>query len=483
MAFQMTEHDDLNGPDTTHAHRLHPSQTRPTLSMAGLMAIAWLAIVECCTPCALGAENFDLRPKVTPRSLTHVESVLQVGGEALLVNDGKKTSLPMSVIANISYDESILASDLSAGTSRSARYYKAANVVIKMAEGGQKPSLRPDRRLILASSDGSTARLVSPTGPLARDELDLIELPGNSLLVDRLLPTKPVAIDDTWTHSADLLAGLLGLDAASDIEVTSRLEQVADGLAKIVLTGSLRGAAAGVGTHIELKAKYNFDLKTRRVSYFALLVKEQRSVGHVGPGLDVVAKLLLKVTPIAESVHLTPEVIAQLPTPSRDLSLLEYEAPSHTFGLEYDRQWFVTSDEPNVAILRMIERGELVAQCNISAILTVQKQLTLSGYQQEIQNSLGKNFGQFVKASENESAEGYRVFRVVAEGTVSGLPIQWIYYLVASADGQQQASLAFTLEPSLVERFGSADADLLAHLRFKTPPAKEAARKSVRSRE
>ena len=179
-----------------------------------------------------------------------------------------------------------------------------------MAEGGQQPSLRPERRLILASSDGSSVRLVSPAGPLARDELDLIELPGNSLLVDRMLPPGPVAVGDSWSHSADLLAGLLGLDATSEVEVTSRLEQVADGLAKIVLTGSLRGAAAGVGTQIELKAKYNFDLQTRRINYFAMLVKEKRAVGHVGPGLDVVAKLLVKVTPITESVHLTPEVVA-----------------------------------------------------------------------------------------------------------------------------------------------------------------------------
>jgi hypothetical protein len=62
------------------------------------------------------------------------------------------------------------------------------------------------------------------------------------------------------------------------------------------------------------------------------------------------------------------------------------------------------------------------------------------------------------------------------------LPIQWIYYLVTSADGGQQASMAFTLEPNLAERFGSADRQLLARLRFLTPPAKEA-RKSIRARE
>ena len=33
---------------------------------------------------------------------------MQVGGDAILVNQGKKTTLPMSVVANISYDERLL---------------------------------------------------------------------------------------------------------------------------------------------------------------------------------------------------------------------------------------------------------------------------------------------------------------------------------------------------------------------------------------
>jgi len=423
------------------------------------------------------ADTVDLTPNLAAHSLARIDIVVQVGGDAQLFSEGKKTSLPMSVVANVSYDESRLTGTSSATSSRSVRYYDTANVAIKIASGSQKPSLRTDRRLIIASREKSAVRLVCPAAALARDELDLLELPASSLVIDEMLPHKPVAVGDTWTHSADVLSALLDLDAASDIEVTSRLDQVADGVAKVVLSGSLRGAVSGVGTEIELKAKYNFDLQTKRVNYFALLVKEKRAVGHVGPGLDVVAKLLVKVTPIAQSVHLTPEVIAALPSASDQQALLEYEAPSHTFGFKYDREWFVTSDEPNIAILRMVKRGELVAQCNIAAILTVQKEITLAGFQQEIQNSLGKNFGQFIRAAEETTPEGYHVYRVVAEGRVSDLPIQWIYYLVKNADGSQQASLAFTLEPGLTEKFGESDRELLAQLRFLTPPVKEAKRR------
>jgi hypothetical protein len=264
------------------------------------------------------------------------------------------------------------------------------------------------------------------------------------------------------------MRALLGLDAASAVHVTSRLAEIVDGKARIVLEGSLKGAAIGVGTEIDVKAKYDFDLKTKRINWFALLVKEHRSIGHVGPGLDVVAKLIMKVTPIDQSVHLSPEISKSLASSTDKLTTLEFEAPSSEFRFDYDRRWYITSEERNVAILRFVDRGELVAQCNISPLLAVQKQLTLADYQREIQQSLDKHFGQFIEASEDTNEAGYTVYRVVAVGKVSELPIQWIYYLLASPDGKR-VSLAFTMESDLTERFAATDRELVGSLRFTKP--------------
>ena len=75
-----------------------------------LVAVAW------CLAAALGLPKRSiLQPAVPADSLTRVEIVLQVGGEALLVSEGKKTSLPMSVVANVTYDERLLAGSTSAG--------------------------------------------------------------------------------------------------------------------------------------------------------------------------------------------------------------------------------------------------------------------------------------------------------------------------------------------------------------------------------
>jgi hypothetical protein len=103
------------------------------------------------------------------------------------------------------------------------------------------------------------------------------------------------------------------------------------------------------------------------------------------------------------------------------------------------------------------------------------KQTTLAEFQEDVKKTLGKNFGQFVKASQKPGDANVRVLRVAASGEVSQLPIQWIYYLVANERGQQ-TSLVFTLESSLAERFADADRKLVSGLRFTAAPQDTAAK-------
>ena len=119
--------------------------------------------------------------------MTRVEVALQVGGDLKLVNDGQTKTLPMSVVANLKYDEQLLALDARAPKPVGRATTTTARAVIKVDKGGEKPSLGPYHRLIVAEKTGqSSPTLYCPTEPLAREELDLIDVPGNSLLVDRL---------------------------------------------------------------------------------------------------------------------------------------------------------------------------------------------------------------------------------------------------------------------------------------------------------
>ena len=228
-----------------------------------------------------------------------------------------------------------------------------------------------------------------------------------------------------------------------------------------------------MATEIELKLKYNFDLKPRRIQIVALLIKEKRAIGHVGPGLDVVAKLIMKVTPIAESVHLRQESLSNCRHRPRGWN------SSSSNPLPVISAWTTTDAgispaKKNVAIMRLVDKGELVAQCNISPIPTVQKQLTLAAYQQEISQSLGKNFGRFRGIGRYQRS---RIPSLSGGGQRAGVrPAHRLDLLSADElrTGNAVVVVHHGIEPE--GAFGAADRALLGSLHFGQPPIDAAAK-------
>jgi hypothetical protein len=438
------------------------------------------------------SQTYTFTSARTSGAVDRVETKVEVGGELTVVEDSKVKRLKTSVVAELAYHERLL--EVPAGKNdflHGIRYYDHATAVIKIEDGAFQPALRDDRRLIGAELDGSSATLFSPHGPLTREELDLIDLQGSSLVLERLLPDKPVAIGDTWKHSDALVTTLLRLDEISKNDVQSTLSSVKDGAALIELSGKVEGAINGVATEIELKARYQFKLKPGRVTWLGMLIKENRSIGHVGTGLDVVARLQTTVTPAAASPQLTDTALADLPlTATPELTQLVHRSADGQWLFRYDRRWFITGEAADALVLRLIDRGELVAQSNLAALGKIEpkKLVSLDGFQKDIQRALGKRFGQFVKASQRANDAGYRVYRVVAQGEVEELPILWIYHLIADHTGQR-ISLVFTMEGDLADQFGQADEALTATLQFLQPeiaaqspaPAKPSAASQTRT--
>lgn len=447
-------------------------------SVQAALAVVMLILAPQAAKAADLAAKQSLKSRHRVGELSRVEVALQVGGDLKLVVEGKPKSIPMSVIANIGYDEQLLATDEAGHPRRTLRYYNDTRAVIKVDQGGDKPKLDDAHRLIAVERlAGAAPVLFCPSGALKREELDLIDVPGNSMLGDSLLPSERVAFGESWKLTDQTMAALLCLDAVSWTDVTSVQGETKDGIVEIAAAGSVNGAAGGVGTEIELKAKYRFDLARGRLVYLAMLIKEKRAVGHIGPGLDTVAKLIVSMTPIEKSSHLTQEVVARTKAElTPDAESLDYAAVSGQFRFPYDRRWHLTVDDAKLAILRLMDKGELVAQCNVSILPSEKKSpVTLAEFQQDVQTSLGKNFGQFTNASQSTNEAGYAVLRVVAHGVVSELPIEWVYYLIQDSQGKR-VSLAFTYEQDLAERFAQADRAMVQRLRMTETPASTAAK-------
>lgn len=428
----------------------------------------------------VAGEPIRLVPNRPAGEISQVEVVLQVGGDLLLAQPGKAPTeatarkLPMSVAARLVYDElPVITAGQAAGTQRALRHYQAAKALVEIEGGRMEPQLSEPHRLIAVETSQPKVVLTCPRAPLTREELDLIDIPANSLLLESLLPSEPVSPGDTWKSSDELIAALLRLDAVSLCEVQSMLAEVdtTENVAKVSLAGTVQGGIAGVATEIEIKAKYTFDLNLKRIILFALLVKEKRSIGHVGTGFDTVAKQIIKIRPNSTSETLRAidaSAVAAWFAPQAEQ--LAFASAHNGFRLEHNRRWFITADDKRLTVFRFVDRGEFVAQCNLTLLpeSASNNQLDLAAFQKDIEKSLGKQFGQFVSAKETTDAVGRRVYRVVVSGTASGLPIQWVYYLFATRDGTR-LSAVFSVEQPLIERFGSADQEFLRSLEIVPP--------------
>ncbi len=444
------------------------------LGVAPLLAVCSLAAAE---PTAKTRETYPLESKRAAGTVDRVEVVLEAGGDLLpgdMTNGGaaKPSPVKMKAVANLTYEEKSLEVPIKAGgILRSVRHYDKAEATIHVGGDDIRPTLRDQRRTIAVEIDGGEATLFSPAGMLTREELDLLDLPGNSLLLERLLPGKPVALNDTWKHPDAVLAALCGLDAVSSNAAESVLRLVSDGVARIEMSGTVAGTADGASTSIEVKAKYRFDTKSGRVTWFGLVTQEKRPPGAVGPGLDVAARLQIKVAPGEKPVHLADAALKDLkPVPTEESKQLQFLSREAGWELAHDRRWIVIQERKDTVVLRMVDEGDYVGQCNISAASRPPegKEVTLSAFQDDVRQSLGKSFGQLVRAGQSHSDADYRVYRVVIQGEVAQMPIQWVYYRLADRSGRQ-VILAFTVKGEYVDRFARADEELVRSLRISEP--------------
>jgi len=483
-----------------------------SLSAIGLVVLALLAPATSAT--AGDAARFDFPNGRVPGQGDRVVVELKVVGhgvESGAAGESVKTGEPggpapasddrvdMRVAAQLEYDEWTLAVPDQPGViTRSMRHYHRAEGVLKLGEDGLRPKLRDDRKTVIAqiAPPGTATEhitLFSPEGPLTREELELLRVLGNSLLLDDLAPEGSAAVGDRWAVDERVLARLLDLDTVGHAEVRAELVEITDGAARFQMTGTVDGAVHGAATEVRLKAKFRFNRQRNRIDWFAMVVKERRKASPVGVGLDVTAQVIVQIQPDDDLPTLSAAEIEQMNVaPEPTLTQLEYTPNDGDWQLVHDRRWYVVRDEHDLVVLRMVDRGDFLAQCKLAPLPRVprEKLPTLDEFKRDVAQQLSGQSTQIATADQWGSDRDYRVFRVVAVGEIGQddrrpdsakdnpdtagkaasrdsdtIPVQWRYYLVTDAEGHR-AVFAFTLEDKYTPQFGQADGELVAGLRF-----------------
>ncbi|WP_146118695.1 hypothetical protein [Blastopirellula marina] len=345
------------------------------------------------------------------------------------------------------------------------RYYKKAETESTANEKPLKDSLPTVKRLISVQTDTTGPLLSSPEYTLSREELELINVPGNPAVLGKLLPQAAVKKGQTWSPDNQALAQCLGIDAVNSHEVTGVLTDIDDaGLAKITFSGKVSGAIQGVATEIELKARMNVDTQQKMVTWFAASIEEDRAIGHAMPGFTVTAVVRTQIQPTQPIQQLSDANLAKIDLDGASgLKMLSFTGTEAGFRILHDRQWFAMAETAKQTVFRMVADGELLAQANVNRLTNLKpgEQTTLEGFEVEVKKALGERLGQVIDAAQTINSQGLRELRVSAVGTANGMPITWIYYLVSDDQGHRYSAV-FTFETKLAEQFGQADRSFMS---------------------
>ncbi len=398
--------------------------------------------------------------------------------------NGKSNEHPLSAMAAFRYRERRLPpGGREAQSLRALREFELATLQTRVANHDTSVDLPAGSRLVVARGERSGIQCYAPGAPMTRESADLLELPGDPLILTALLPLTPVEIGAEWKPSDWVSQMLASIEAIDAINITCRLAAADARTATVEFSGSVRGQKFGANTEIGLTGEMTFDREQEFIRAATIHYTIKSSIGTINPGIDAKVDVTIERSAATSSGRLTSAVADAIPLEPAPADLL-LTFPAAPWGIQFrhDRQWHVfqalLEGTPRVVILRLMEQGSLISQCNISPIAAAPpgKHTPLEQFQADIRQALGDKFKRIAAQDTISTDDGRTILRVLTEGEmlVKGekadvsIPTNWIYYICADRSGKQ-VSLVFVIEPAYMEMLAGRDLELVKSLTFSAP--------------
>jgi hypothetical protein len=411
------------------------------------------------------AQTYSLSETVKAGDCFRVRVEMGLKGEIKVSRDGKPASLALTATATHEFPERVLAVGDKGLVEKSARVYETAAAAIKVEKESESKSLRKERQLIVAQRPKDQPLTYSPNGPLTRDELELVGDHFDTLCLTGLLPGKDVAAGDTWKVTNSAAQALCHFDGLTEQALTCKLEEAKDGTASVSVSGSANGIEAGARVKLKIEATYRFDLNAKRLLWLEWKQTDDRDQGPASPAMTATSTTTLTRKPIDRPDALADVALVSVPQEFKvpeALQVIEYRHPKGKFELNYSRDWQVVGEPEGRLILRLMDRGDFVAQATITPWTPAEKGKHLSAdeFRAAMADAPGWEAEKELQAGEVPGGgEGRWVYRVSMLGKADGVAVLQNFYLLAGPNGDQVV-VAVTLTPKKAEQLGGRDLSL-----------------------
>jgi len=422
---------------------------------------------------AQATEKIELVEKAKVGDQCRVELALQVTGRIRIMNGDKTIDLKLAASAEHRFPERVLSADAEGRPTRVARHYDEAKALISVQGENSRRTLRPDRRFQVTQQVNGETVTYSPVGPLTREELELTGEHLDLLALPGLLPAGPVAAGASWPVPNPVAQSLAGYDGLVSQELRCKLQKADAEQAHVVFAGALNGIARGAEIKTTVEGHYVFDRKLAKIVSLEWTQKDERGQGPVSPASSTESTTRVKRTfdggPSDALLDGVIATVADEPGPGQ--LLLGYRDSKGRCEFHHDRNWHVISQNERQAVLRLLERGALVGQLNVTPWSKAKpgEHLTPEELRKHIDDSPGFTVDQVLQSGQAPAEDGLWVYRLSVIGSADDVRLLQNYYAIADKQGNQ-AVLTFTTEVPLAEKFAEKDLSIVGTVNFPAKP-------------
>jgi hypothetical protein len=419
------------------------------------------------------AQRCKLHEPLAAGDCFRVELSLELTGEMHFKRGDKKKTVPLEASATHHFNERVLSVDKSGQAEKSARVYETAKAKIHVDKHLTEKSLRSERKLQVAQWQNDQLTVYSPAGALFQGELELCSEHFDTLHVAGLLAGKEVAVGDTWKLANSVAQALCHFDGLIEHSLTGKLEQVKDGQAHLSYKGTANGIEAGAMIKLSVEATAEYDLDSKRLTKVVWKQKDEREQGPASPASTVEVTTTLVRTAIKQPDCLSDTALISVPhgmtIPDQHLQL-DYHHPKEVYNLLYTRDWQIVSETEEHLVMRLLDRGDFVAQVTLTPWTRALpgKTLTPAQFAEAADRTPGWKPEKEVQVGEVPADKGTKIYRLTQAGQLDGMDVVQNFYHIAFEDGRQLIA-AFVMTPKQAERLGVRDLTLVGSIDFAKP--------------
>ena len=441
-----------------------------------VLTLTFLCLTNLLGPSACLAQTYDLVHRFDSDTNLKVQTQLQYSGSVIVDqagNEENEKALPLDVQASLIFDQRISSS--SSTQPQAIRLFEKATANIKAGKGSTQVHLPKDKNLVIARikhepNENHVVQIASIENTLTQKEYELLKTPGDSLAYSNLFNKRNVKVGEKWQPAKALIADLVSVNRAITSDVSMMLKSVEKSLAKIYIYGRLRGEVDDAITDMNIKGIALLDLENRLVTSLRMTIDEERRSGQVAPGFEGKIKIDSRFSKTQAQPQLSKQRLAEIYRGKKVKFSFYLEPEKSNFVLRHDTKWRVIASQQDAAVLRLMDDGQLIGQCNIVELpkRPADNPLSLDQFKSEISRIIEKSEGaKVVQSNKSINPQGHQVLNVNVDGFEQGIPFRWLYYHVAANDGRR-VTFVFTLEEDTEEYFDGADTALVNSFEFKS---------------